>query len=368
MSLSTTSHSASDADSVGPTAGQIKAWFYTEVISQDTDSTTIKYVFGLDQSSSYNDNQDFLAVINGSTQDNETVLNNKGSGSFKFFEINKVYGRPLYGSAAAVQTARAQVSGIYNGPTSDTGTHNIDTTVPARAGQYLGAPGGFGVNYVDSSQIGWYWSAPASSGIGPAPTSYNMQVAYDPGFTSLVFNANVGNVLSRVISGLSRATSYYARIQAVNSVGGGTWTGAVGYTTSATVPDTMSAPTLSDVTTTGFTVGFVGPNNGGSGITSYEIQVSTDNFATVAATYTGIPSSPKVITGLLPGVKYKARVRAINGVGGASWSSASAEIQSLGGVKIWTGSAWGDGLVRTWNGSAWVVVIVRKWNGSSWVV
>lgn len=368
MSLSTTSHSASDADFVGPLAGSIKSWVYTEVIDQNTTQTTIKYVFGIDQSSTYSDNQDFDAWINGNNQYSATVLNDKGSGKYKFFEINKVYGRPLYGSAATVNDARAQVGGIYDGPTSNTGTHNISTLVPARAGTVLGAPTGFGGVVQGPTSIAYSWGAPASSGIGPAATNYWLQVALDPGFASLVYNAWVGNTGAVTVGGLTRATTYYARVLDANSVGNSAWSGTIGHTTSATVPDAMAAPTVSAASTSGFTVNFVAPNNGGSGITSYEIQVSTDNFATIAATYTGVASSPKIITDLNPGVKYKARVRAINAVGGASWSVASAEIQTLGGVKVWNGSAWIEGIVRYWNGSSWVVVVVRKWNGSAWVV
>lgn len=368
MAISTTSHSAADADFVAAIAGSIKAWVYTEVISQDSDQTTIKYVFGFDQSSSYSDNQDFDAWINGSNQYSGTVLNDKGSGSFKYYEVNKVYGRPLYGNPATGYDARAQVSGIFNGPTSNTGTQNTDTDTPARAGTVLGPPVSFANTPQNSSQISYSWGAPSSAGIGPAATNYWLQVAYDTGFTSLVYSAWVGNTGSITISGLTRATTYYARVLDANSVGNSAWSGTIGATTYATVPDTMVAPTVGTATTSGFSVHFVTPNNGGSGITSYEIQVSTDNFSTIAATFTGVTSSPKVVTGLNPGVKYKSRARAINAIGGASWSPSSAEIQTLGGVKLWNGSAWIEGIVRVWNGSSWQVVVVRKWNGSSWIV
>lgn len=368
MSLTSTADNKADADFDGSLAGSIETWVKTEVVSQDTDSTTIKYTFAFDQGSSYSDNQQFTAWINGSQQYDDTFTNDKGAGSYKFYVVNKQYGRPLYGQAATNHTARARVDGIYNGPTSDTGTQNTDTDVPARAGQVLGAPGSVGWAAATSSTLTFSWSAPASTNIGPAPDNYRVQLATDPGMTNLVVNGYAGNVGSWQATGLPRATTYYFRVLAHNSVGDGAFSGVVGATTSPTVPDQMSAPIVSAATTGGFTAAFSAPNNGGSGITSYTIELSTDNFATVSNTISGISSSPRVITGLSPGTKYKARVKAINGVGASTVSTASAEIQTLGGVKVWNGSAWIEGIVRTWNGSSWVVVVVRKWNGSSWVV
>lgn len=368
MSLTSTADNKVDADFDGNLAGGIEAWVKTEVNSQTATQTVIKYTFAFDQSHSYSDNQRFRAYINGNLEYDDTFLNDKGSGSWKYFTVNKTYNRPSYGSAAINYTARALIEDIFDGPTSDTGTQNTDTNTPAKAGTVLGAPTSVTWTAATSSSLTFTWVDPASSGIGPAPDNMWVQLALDPGFTSLVANGYVGNVNSWTPTGLTRATTYYFRVFAHNSVGNGAWSGAVGGTTSATVPDTMSAPTVNTPTTSGFNVVFAAPNNGGSAITSYEIQVSKDNFSTVAATFTGVTTSPKTLTGLQPGTKYRARVRAINAVGGASWSASSAEIQTLGGVKVWNGTTWIEGIARSWNGTAWVVVVVRKWNGTSWVV
>lgn len=366
MSLTASSKSKASADFNGNKAGDIETWVYTEVESQTSTQTTIRFIFGFDQTSTYSDNQDFDAWISGASVYSSTFLNSKGSDAWQFYETTRTYTRGAYGTATEYHSARARVDGIYNGPTSDTGTHDTTTGVPAKAGTVLGPPTSLVNGAVTSSSIAYTWSDPPSAGIGPAPSSMYLQVATASDFTGLVYNADVGNVNAKTVTGLNRATTYYARVRAVNSVGNGSWSATEATTTSATVPDTQGTPTVSAPTSNGFTVSFVAPNNGGSAITSYEQQVSLDNFATVAASFTGI--SPKVLTGLLPGKKYRARTRAVNGIGGASWSPASAEIQTLGGVKIWTGAAWGEGIVRVWDGAAWRVCIVRKWNGSSWVV
>lgn len=370
MALTASQYSKSVADFDGNLAGDIETWVYTETTNITTTQQTIKYVFGFKQTSTYSDNQRFTAWIDGDVEYDDTFLNNKGSDEWQFFSVNKTYNRPAYGSSSVNHTARCRVDDIYNGPTSDTGTQSTDTNVLPKDGTVLPAPGGVVWAGTTSSSLQWNWNDAAHSGIGPAATNYWVQVAWDPGFTNLVANGYVGNVNSFTQTGLPRATTFYFRVRAHNSVGAGAFSGGVGATTAATVPDTMVAPTVSAPTTNGFTAAFVAPNNGGSAISSYEMQVSSDNFATVAATITGITSSPRVITGLNPGVTYKARVRAINAVGGGAWSAASNGIQTLGGVKVRNdlNSAWVEGIVRSWNGSSWQVVVVRKWNGSSWVV
>jgi hypothetical protein len=367
VGLTASSHSKASADFDGNKAGSIETWVWSGVDSQSATQTTIKYVFGFDQTSSYSDTQDFDAWISSSSVYSSTFSNNKGSDSWQFYETTRTYTRPAYGSSTEYHSARAQVSGIFDGPTSDTGTHDISTGVPAKAGAVLGAPGGFSATPITSTTITYNWSQPASAGIGPAESNYWLQVTSDPTFaTGFVFNSPVGLVGSRLVSGLAKSTTYYARVWAINAVGNGAFA-SVAASTLGTAPDTMVAPTVGSPTSGGYTVSFVTPGNGGSAITSYTIQVSKDNFSTVQ-TYSGVPSSPKVLTGLLPGVKYKTRVAAVNANGTGTFSPDSAEIQTLGGVKIWTGSTWGEGIVRNWNGTAWVVVIVRKWNGTSWVV
>lgn len=368
MGLTASGHSKASADFDGNLAGNIETWVWTGNDGNTATQTTIRYVFGFKQTSTYNDNQDFDAWINGSNVYSDTFLNNKGSDEWQFYETTKVYGRPVYGQPDIFPDARCRVTGIFDGPTSDTGTQSITTRIPARAGTVLGPPGGPNWIGATSSSLTFSWSAPASSGIGPPADNYLVQLAYDAGMTQLIANGFVGNVGSWTATGLNRATTYYFRVRSNNSVGAGAFSGVVGGTTSPTVPDQMSAPTVSAPTSSGFTAAFGAPNNGGSAITSYDIQTSKDDFASQATLTTGITSSPRVLTGLQPGVKYKARVRANNAVGAGAWSAASAEIQTLGGVKIYNGSGYTESIVRMWTGSTWQVVVVRKWNGSSWVV
>lgn len=367
MAISTTGHSKADADFDGNLAGSIETWVYTEVQSLTTTQCEIQYTFGWDQGSSYSDNQDFYASIDGDVKYDATLLNNKGAGSYKFYETFITYNRPAYGSASVNHEARCQIDGIYNGPTSNTGTQSTDTNVPAKDGVAPGAPPGLTNSSRTSSSLAFTWSDPSMTGLGPGVDDMWIQVATGADMSGLLYNGSVGNVNSFNATGLNKATTYYTRVRAHNSVNWGAFSGIVAASTLATVPDVPGVTSVSNPTTSGFTVAFTTPPDGGSAITGYTIEVSADNFSTIAATVAAT-SSPKVLTGLLPGVKYKARVRANNAVGSSAYSPASLEIQTLGGVKVWNGSAYINGLVRVWNGTSWVVVVVRKWNGTSWVV
>lgn len=132
------------------------------------------------------------------------------------------------------------------------------------------------------------------------------------------------------LSGLNPATRYYARVAALGTDGNGD--PIVGkyspYTNAMTTTTTPDAPLSISVTTP---VHFAAdlswptpPSDGGSAITSWEIQYSTDiNFATdlhnITSTSTG---STYRVVGLLAGTHYYFRVAAVNSEGTGEYSPA----------------------------------------------
>src|SRR4029077_1930915 len=90
---------------------------------------------------------------------------------------------------------------------------------------------------------------------------------------------DVGNVVSRSVTGLNAGTTYFYRVRAYNS--GGT----SGNSNTITVNTTLNAPTANagtSVTTSSFTANW----SSSSGATGYRLDVSTSNtFASFVTGY-----------------------------------------------------------------------------------
>ncbi len=100
-------------------------------------------------------------------------------------------------------------------------------------------------SHIGGTVLGARWTAPGS---GPAPTGYKLTVATDSGFTSIVsgYNAlDVGNVLFKLVTGLSPSTAYYYKVVAYNAIGDGTASGTqtTGTTTAGAFRDAVLSTT-----------------------------------------------------------------------------------------------------------------------------
>ena len=120
-----------------------------------------------------------------------------------------------------------------------------------------------------------------------------------------------------VITGLTNGVTYPIRLRAVNVVGSGTASSVVS-ATPRTVPDQVGTVTPTPGSTS-ISLTWSAPYNGGSSITGYKIERSTDlsGWTTVVASTTTIPYSVILLTS---GSPYYFRVSAINvaGTGAAS--------------------------------------------------
>jgi hypothetical protein len=72
------------------------------------------------------------------------------------------------------------------------------------------------------------WSAPSTDN-GSAVTSYNVHWSTDSTFAT--YSTASDSASPYAITGLTPATTYYAKVQAVNAVGGSAWSGAVSFLT-----------------------------------------------------------------------------------------------------------------------------------------
>ena len=185
------------------------------------------------------------------------------------------------------------------------------------------------VNYNAASL---YWSTPSTNG-GTAITGYVAQYSTDSGAT---WNRAAISFVTRsfVFSNLAGGTSHMFRVTAVNAVGESVASNVVVATPPA--PSVASAPRSISGFLSGNTayLSWSSPaSNGGSVVTGYVLESSTDAGATwsTTATTTATYRSSKIV-GLAGGVSYSFRVRAINAVGLSSPSSVVTLQQKLIGI------------------------------------
>ncbi|MBC8364995.1 MAG: fibronectin type III domain-containing protein [Actinobacteria bacterium] len=197
------------------------------------------------------------------------------------------------------------------------------------------------------TQVGLSWTAPASNG-GSALTGYKVESSTNSGSTWSDEAADTGSTsTSYTATSLTNGTGYMFRVSAINAVGTGTASG----TTTATPVTTPGVPTSLSGTAGDTQVGlsWTAPaSNGGSALTGYKIESSTNSgstWSTVVAD-TESTSTTYTTTGLTNGTSYDLRVSAVNvaGTGSASGSTSSTPRTTPGQPTVLAGTP-GDGEV-----------------------
>ena len=172
-----------------------------------------------------------------------------------------------------------------------------------------------------NSQVTLNWVSPTNTG-GFAITGYRIETSTD-GVTWTAAIANTGtNALTAIVTGLVNGTSYRFRLAALTGAG----TGTMATPAIATPFGVPSAPrTFVGVSAdAGVVLTWTAPaSNGGSVITDYRVDVSTDGGATwtVAKASTSGALSASII-GLTNGTALSFRVVAINSAGAGAPATA----------------------------------------------
>ncbi len=176
-----------------------------------------------------------------------------------------------------------------------------------------------------------YWVPPADG--GSSITGYDIRVSADGGTN---WNTPLTTTSTTPIyhhTGLTANTTRHYQVRAKNAVGYGDWSATESATTPMAVPPgeprnltaTAAGPTIIDLD-------WDAPDsNGGSAITGYDLQVSTDGGTTWSQTVTlTADQTSHRHTGREAGETYNYRVRARNAAGTGSWTSAVSATTAAG--------------------------------------
>src|SRR2546422_167020 len=198
------------------------------------------------------------------------------------------------------------------------------------------APTNLSATVVSPSQINLSWWKPVNSG-GSAITGYKIESSTDGGTTWNVIIANTGSALyinHYTNYFLSASTTYTYRVSAINAIGTSLPSSTASVTTGpATVPDPPRYLTPTVVSPSQINLSWWKPvNSGGTAITGYKIESSTDGGTTwnviVANTGSALYINHYTNTGLLPSTTYTYRVSTINAIGTSLPSSTASATTS----------------------------------------
>ena len=202
------------------------------------------------------------------------------------------------------------------GTASNVDSATTGTTVP-------GAPTGLTATASGTTAINLSWSAPGSTG-GSAITGYKIEVSPNgtSGWTDQV--ADTSNTTTTYThTGLGGGDTRHYRVSAINANGAGTASNVDSATTGTTAPGAPTGLTATASGTTAINLSWSAPaSTGGSAITGYKIEVSSDGGSSWSdlVANTSNTTTTYAHTGLAAGDTRHYRVSAINtnGAGTAS--------------------------------------------------
>ena len=196
--------------------------------------------------------------------------------------------------------------------TTTTKTYMVTVTRAGTATTVPGAPTGLTATASGTSAIDLAWTAPSNDG-GSAITGYRIEVSSDgvSSWTDLV--ADTDNTNTAYGDHFPAGTTRHYRVSAINSVG----TGAASNVATLTVPGAPTGLTATASGTTAINLAWTAPSNdGGSAISGYMIEVSSDGGSSWISLVVDTDDTNTTYEDRQPaGTTRHYRVSAINSVG-----------------------------------------------------
>jgi hypothetical protein len=192
------------------------------------------------------------------------------------------------------------------------------------------------------------WTTPGNGGLAISSYILQYRISGTESWTTITGISSVAT--NYVITGLANNTTYDIQVAAVNIVGTGTYSNSVIGTT-FTTPNSPTNLT-GVVGNTQATLAWTAPtNNGGTPITGYFVEYSTNPSGPWTPVNTGSTATTYTLTGLTNGTLYYVRVSGVNIVGTGTPSNVISLMPStIPGPSVITSSASCDNqqVVVTW--------------------
>ena len=244
----------------------------------------------------------------GGTSWSDHVANTSGTGT-TYAHTGLSAGTTRHYRVSAINTNGASTPSNVDGATTGTSAPGAPTSLMATAS--------------GNTQIDLSWTAPGSNG-GSAITGYKIEISSDGGTSWSDHVANTsGTGTTYAHTGLAAGTTRHYRVSAINSNGAGATSNVAGTTTGTTVPGATTGLVATASGNTRINLSWTAPgSDGGSPITGYKIEVSSDGGTSWSdhVANTNAPGTTYAHTGLSGGTTRHYRVSAINtnGAGAAS--------------------------------------------------
>jgi titin len=193
-----------------------------------------------------------------------------------------------------------------------TGQATSPLSVPTAQLAGPSAPSNFKVTSIKSTAVAISWKAPALPS-GVKISNYLVDISLD-GTNWVSVTKKDSSTASISISTLQVFTNYQIRVATVATTGISDY--LVGYFT--TLPSAPTPPSLisaGELGSSSFMLSWLPGFNGGSAVTNYIVEINGAGLGWVTVQHDSSANSSLLIQNLLPGVKYSARIKAVNSVG-----------------------------------------------------
>ena len=212
----------------------------------------------------------------------------------------------------------------------------VEATAPAK-------PTEFSATAAGNAQIDLAWTAPADDG-GRAVSGYKIEVSDDGStgsWTDLVADT-ASTDTAYPHTGLSAGDTRHYQVSAINAVGTSDASASDNATTQRTVPDPPEASAIADGTSKIVVSWSVPANDGGSAVTGYRLQVSTDGVSPWTNLVENTTDTSHTHTGLSAGTTRHYRVYATNAQGSSQPSAVVSDMTQGAGntCTLNTGDYW----------------------------